>query len=445
MSKKVPWIAELVRDMKMALDLNLSSVEARVPSGSLCPACKGIRMLCRKASCPIVASLYAYLKIRQSTQRLKIDGSSPPGVFVGRIGYPKVFLGPMVPPVHGDTSIYDLPEAWFGKTMDEIVDFRFQLIRGMQRFDSRKPELGGRVLDDTRLLAMAESSVDVEMSLVKPPHKTFVINDEVQPMGPSAPIRDMKASSMRIDKRMEKAFYDVDLKAADAVTELYVKGVPVSRIQKALSVGAFGLRRRRRLVPTRWSITAVDSMLSIDIIDKIKEFPVINEYRLYESTYLGNRFEVLLLPDAWKYEAIEAWYPGTIWNPYGGEIFLFGDWEDRDGRSTYAKMGGCYYAARLAVGELLLRERRQATAIVLREAHPEYIMPVGVWQVRENVRNALRGKPLKFSRFEDLLNILGQRFDIPLKKWLENSYLITTALKQTKLTKFINVNSSIKI
>jgi len=172
------------------------------------------------------------------------------------------------------------------------------------------------------------------------------------------------------------------------------------------------------------------------MMEDVKKYPVINEYRIYESTYLDNRFEVILLPEGWKYEAIEAWYPGTIWNPAGDDIFMFGDWEDRQGRTTYAKMGGCYYAARLAVNELLTKERRQATAIVLREAHPDYTMPVGVWQVRENVRNALRNPPLKYSRFEDVLDRLKEKFDIRLGTWLENSALLTDALKQTKITRF---------
>ena len=36
-----------------------------------------------------------------------ISGSSPPSVFVGSYGYPKVWVGPMVPPIHGDTTVLD--------------------------------------------------------------------------------------------------------------------------------------------------------------------------------------------------------------------------------------------------------------------------------------------------------------------------------------------------
>jgi hypothetical protein len=80
-------------------------------------------------------------------------------------------------------------------------------------------------------------------------------------------------------------------------------------------------------VPTRWSITAVDDILSKDLREKVKTYPEINEYRVYESRYLDNIFEVLMLPQAWSYEAMEAWYPGTIWNPTGKNVMIYGDWE----------------------------------------------------------------------------------------------------------------------
>jgi hypothetical protein len=75
-----------------------------------------------------------------------IDGMSPPSVFIGRIGYPNVYVGPLVPPVHEDTSIYDLPEHWFGKSMDEIVGFRSLLVRGKHRVNVQKTTDAGKIL-----------------------------------------------------------------------------------------------------------------------------------------------------------------------------------------------------------------------------------------------------------------------------------------------------------
>jgi len=436
------WILQLLDNAGLAADLNYN-VDYLVAKASgvawgkgLCVACKGGKFLCGKTRCPLLVRANFYLKTMPLIKGLNIDGASPPSVFVGRIGYPYVYAGPMVPPIHEDTSFYDLPELWFGKSIDEIVGFRSMLIRGKHRVHVRRFEEGGKIADLTRELALSVNPVDVELALTKPPRRNLVLDDEVQPFGPSAPIRDLRVGAARWDHQIEKAYYDTDLKATDAVQSLYEKGVLVTKIQRAFSVGAFGLEQNRRLVPTRWSITAVDSILSKDLMEKIKTFPEINEYRVYESHYLDNIFEVLMLPQAWSYEAMEAWYPGTIWNPSGTSVWHLAASEGYDGRTTYAEIGGCYYAARLAVCEQLVKERRQATVTVLREAHPGYIMPVGVWQVRENVRNAMRQTPLKFNTLDQALQRIASQFQIPLREWIRHSKLLQDALFQKRVTEY---------
>jgi hypothetical protein len=366
----------------------------------------------------------------------EIAGASPPSVFVGRIGYPMVYAGPLVPPVTEDTSLFDLPEEWFGKTIDQIVAFRSLLIRGKHRVHVQKFPEAGKIIDKTRELALAIHPVEVELLLTKKPRGNIFLDDEVQPFGPSAPIRSLELGNAKWDQHIEKAFSDTDLKATPAVQELYVKGVNVSRIQKAFSVGAFGLKKNRRLVPTRWSITAVDSILSKNLMEEVKTYPEINEFRLYESCYLDNIFEILMIPSIWKYESIEAWFPGTVWNPNGKAPVMFGDWEGHEGRTTYASIGGCYYAARLATCELLVKERRQATVVVLREARPDYIMPVGVWQVRENVRNAMRQVPLKFNSLNNALQRIATQLSIPLLEWITKSEIIHDLLFQKRITDY---------
>ena len=436
------WIRQLLDSAGLTADLNynadfLVTKAAGVPWGKgLCVACKGGKFLCGKTRCPLLVRANFYMKTMPLITGLDIDGTSPPGVFVGRIGYPYVYAGPMVPPVHEDTSLYDLPELWFGKSMDEIVGFRSLLIRGKHRVHVCRFEEAGKIMDQTRELALSVNPVDVELALAKPPRRNLILDDEIQPFGPSAPMRDLRIGTVRWDQQIEKAYYDTDLKAADAIRGLYDKGVLVTKIQRSFSVGAFGLKPNRRLVPTRWSITAVDSILSKDLMEKIKTFPEINEYRVYESRYLDNIFEVLMLPQAWSYESMEAWYPGTVWNPSGTSVVIYSDWEGYEGRTTYAVIGGCYYAARLAVGELLTKERRQATVIILREAHPGYIMPVGVWQVRENVRNAMKQTPLKSNTLDEALVHIASQFQIPIQRWIQNSKLLQDALFQKRLTQY---------
>ena len=411
-------------------------VTARDSRSGLCVICKGSRLLCGKLRCPIIVKVTYYLKSIPLMDREDIDGTSPPSVFIGRIGYPNVYAGPLVPPVQADTSMYDLPELWFGKSIDEIVAFRSMLVRGKQRVHVQKFSEAGRIIDKTRELALALKPVDIELLLTKKPRGNIFMSDEVQPFGPSAPIRDLHMGNATWDHHIENAYSDIDLKAVPAVVELYGKGVLETKIQRAFSVGAFGMEKNRRFVPTRWSITAVDDILSKNLMEQVRQFPEINEYRIYESRYLDNIFEVLMVPRQWSYEAIEAWYPGTVWNPNSKQVVMFGDWEGYEKRTTYAQIGGCYYAARLAVCELLVKERRQATVIVLREARPGYIMPVGVWQVRENVKNAMRQKPLLYNTLNEALLRISSQFQIPLESWVRESHLIRDTLFQRRITDF---------
>lgn len=428
------WVNSLIKRN------NSASVEAQVVARarqrSLCVVCKGSRFLCGKPRCPIMVKVNFFLKSVPLIASEDVAGFSPPSVFIGRIGYPHVYAGPLVPPVDEDTSLFDLPEQWFGRSIDEIVGFRSLLVRGKHRVHVQKFNDAGRIIEQTRELALAEKSVDLELNLTKKPRGSIFLDGEVQPFGPSAPIRDLHLGNAKFEQRVEKAYRDTDLKAVQAVRELYGKGVMVTKIQRAFSVGAFGLGRNRRFVPTRWSITAVDDIISKDLVQEVKMFPEINEYRVYESTYLDNVFEILMIPGLWNYESMEAWYPGTVWNPNGTSTAIYSDWEGNNGRSTYAQIGGCYYSARLAVCELLVKERRQATVIVLREARPGYIMPVGVWQVRENVRNAMRQKPFLFKTLDESLKFISGRFEIPLKRWVLQSELLKRTLFQKRISDF---------
>jgi hypothetical protein len=430
------WLHEVLRNTGVAQD-EVPTISARASRSGVCVVCKGSRLLCGKTRCPIIVRVNYYLRSVPLMTSEDIAGASPPSVFIGRIGYPNVYAGPLVPPVYEDTSMYDLPELWFGKSIDEIVAFRSMLIRGKQRVHVQRFSESGKIIEKTRELALAIKPVDVELILSKKPHGSIFLSDDVQPFGPSAPIRDLNLGNARWDQHVERAYGDTDLKAVQAVLELYGKGVLETKIQRAFSVGAFGIEKNRRLVPTRWSITAVDDIISKHLVSQVRQFPEINEYRVYESRYLDNVFEVLMLPREWCYEAIEAWYPGTVWNPDGKEAVMFSDWEGHDGRTTYAEIGGCYYAARLAVCEMLVKERRQASVIVLREAHPGYIMPVGVWQVRENVRHAVSQEPLKHSTLNEALERIESQFKIPLQGWVRESQLIRNALFQKRLTDFL--------
>jgi hypothetical protein len=398
-----------------------------------CVICKGSKRLCGKDSCPVLMKFYSYSRARPLFDSTDLEGSSPPSVFIGRVGYPHVYIGPLIPPVHGDTSVYDQPEQWVGRNITEIMDFRSQLVRGKYRVEVTDVEKRDKIVELTREMALARESTVAEAEFTKRPSGRIILDDEVQPFGPSAPLQKLSVDNIKFDSRIEKAYCDTDLKAVDAALRLYRDGTMISKIQKAFSVGAFGLRKNRKFVPTRWSITAVDSLIGLDLLKRVKTHPWINEYRVYENYELDNRWLILMTPDRWCYELIEAWYPNTAWNPAGTRIAIFSSHEFFNGRKTYAEIGGCYYAARMASGELLDAERRQAGVCIMRETHPGYVMPVGVWNVRENVRAALRKNPRRFATLKEALFYAATKLDIPVKRWIANSAVLRYSLHQKKL------------
>jgi len=405
-------------------------------STSLCALCRGTKLLCGKSRCPVIVKFYSKNKVKSLVDKLHIGGSSPPSVFIGRIGYPKVSIGPMIPPIMGDTSIIDTPELWLEKSLDDIVDFRSMLIRGKHTVKVHDVESSNKIVQYTKELALSKNSVFTEAIFSKKPRGNIRFYDEVQPHGPSAPIKKFDITNPKYEQHIEKAYYDTDLKAKDAVFSLYNDGVNISKIQRAFSVGAFGVNKYRKFVPTRWSITAVDSQIGKELMKNTKTYPWINEFRIYYHNQFDNRWIVLMMPSEWQYELIEAWYPNTTWNPYGRGISIFNSFEFYKGRTTYAEIGGCYYSARLATNELLNNQRRQAGVLILREAHPGYIMPIGVWNVRESVRKALRQPYQKFDTLDQSLVYISQKMDIPLKRWIKNSAILKNQLYQKRLEDF---------
>ncbi len=436
--RRITWLSNVIpvsiTGMEEEVARSIEVVEN--PPAWMCLSCRGAKLLCGKPRCPIIVKAQSIARMGRLIETDRIEGSSPPGVFVGRLGYPRVSIGPMVPPQHGDTSILDTPEEWLGKPVERIVDYRYSLVRGNARASVDDAKSPTKLLSSLQELAMAARPVETEMKLTKAPRKILTLSEDTQPFGPSAPLERFKTSDPSVDRRIERCYYDRDLKAAEAVNTLYSRGVIVTRIQKTFSLGMFGEGARRKIVPTRWSITAVDSTISQSLIDRVKGNPTIDEYRVYSFYVYDNQYVAILLPEQWRFEWIEAWFPNTTWNQYTNQPYTIGDYEEHFGRSTYAKVGGCYYSTRLAITEALERERRQAAAIVLRETYPGYLMPLGVWNVRESIRMLMKQKFVAFDTFNDALRFALGKMKITREKWTASSVLISRELTQTKITSY---------
>ncbi|HWY33262.1 MAG TPA: hypothetical protein VNX68_01370, partial [Nitrosopumilaceae archaeon] len=119
-----------------------------------------------------------------------ISGSSPPSVFVGTYGYPKVSVGPMLPPIHGDTMILDSPEQWLGKSLEEIVNYRLSLVRGIQNIPITNPS--GKYIENLQEVAMASRPIDSDIQFLKNTSPVTSIDGENPPFGPIGEIKTAK-------------------------------------------------------------------------------------------------------------------------------------------------------------------------------------------------------------------------------------------------------------
>lgn len=364
-----------------------------------------------------------------------LDGSSPPSVFVGRYGYPKVRVGPMIPPSHGDTTILDKTEMWVGKSLEEIANYRLSLVRGVANVGVG--QVTGRYIENLQELAMSDRPAESEATFEKKPladtdlGRELRLNTEAAPFGPAAPIKTFKAWSLSADHRIEDAFYDGDLKASEAVMELYNKGVETSSIHRVLSIGMLGLKKNRKLVPTRWSISATDDMISSRLVKQNDASPGVDLYEVRQYSHLGNYYSVVFIPDSvWSFEMIESWYAGD------GRMAVGADYEDARGLDHYPSIAGAYFAARLAVVEHLLNRNRKASVLVIREIHPEYVMPVGVWQIREGVRQAMKKPAQTFDALDKAMAFACSTMSQTISEITRHSQLLLRKRSQTRITDF---------
>ena len=354
----------------------------------------------------------------------EIQGSSPPSVFVGSYGYPKVGIGPMLPPIHGDTTLLDTPEKWLGKSLEEIVNYRLNLVRGVQKTGIE--ETTGRFIESLHELAMSSGSIDSEIKFVKNPAPIPSIDGQNAPFGPLGEIKTAKFSPNSSIKSIENVYYDTDLKAEDAVMKLYNSGIEISKIQKCFSIGMFG--KNRKLVPTKWSITATDQIISNDLMHDILEFDIIDRYEVFRFDHLGNLFSVILFPHRWIFEMQEAWHDKN-------SIGFGSDYETAKGIDHPPSIAGAYFAGKLAVTEYLHKIKKQSGVMVFREIQPEYAVPVGVWQVREGVREAMKNNPQEVNSLNEAIALATKRMSISKNEWLAHGDMLKL-IAQTSMSDF---------
>ncbi len=409
----------------------LSSIDPR-----LCVPCKAARALCGISPCPLLKRIEHHLPKVQVKGR-DLFGSSPPSLFVGRHGYPNVNVGPMLPPDHraeAQAHLLDDPRAWLSMSIPDVVGMRSSLVRTTHKVAVKGAQQPDRITQLSQELALAARPVDTEVRLTRVPSFTAPqVGEFTAPHGPTVGLeRATLAQNPRVERRVEAITSDTDLRAGEGMWNLYSHGTDRYQLERIFAAGMLGQQPQRRLVPTRWAITAADDTLGKALIDQLHDFPTIDKPTIHSAQRFGNRFHILLLPRVWGFDNIEVWLKGSFW---GRDVVPAADWEDHRGRTAYAaNTTGGYYATRISVLEHLDTLRRQATAIVLREITDEYTTPLGVWVVRETCKLALAQPGLEFEDLPSALRHMDRHAHF--KNWQAHAELLRRLQHQTTLDSY---------
>ena len=400
------------------------------------------RRLAKEKSYAITDHLESFeRKFERALSDDTLVGSTSPSIFVGRSSYPDVPVG-LLSPVGDEEAAeeYVTDGTWYrqGFAIEDVLQRRTGLLNSSKRTNVDSPGIASRLAPSVhdvwdgfvgvqREVAIADRPVDVEIGLDgKPDLGLDPGTDVATPRGPRANARsaDLRENP-HVPRPIQKTLEDDDWQAQGAMTYLYRRGFDVYEINTILSAGALGEAANRRLVPTRWSITAVDDTIGQYLRGRIRNAPSVDEVQVWANQYVGNRYWVILAPGTWEFELVEMKAPGSIWNPApDGSIWMGSASEGYEGRSSYVEeTAGAYYAARLGVLEHLESIGRQAKCLVIREVSDDYWAPVGVWQVRESVRNAFEGAYGEAETFHDAVATVAAQLPISLARLQRKSEL----------------------
>ncbi len=353
-----------------------------------------------------------------------------PNIFIGRHGYPDINVGILSTQEYNH---HDEPLLWSKDNYEiqKIIDLRTSLINSSFRTNIKSFE--DKFLDLSKEVSMSEKPVDLEISLDKKPNFELSFNQDTMPHGPNVKLLSAKLTeNPKIPNKVEKAVGDTDLKATQALNQLYKKGIDEHYLTKLLSVGNLGIGKNRKLVPTRWAITAVDDAVGKNIINEVQDYQELSSPTAYFGSHLGNYYCILLFPDLFSYELFEMHVSSQDYTT---------DYETFRGRKDYAfNTAGGYYSVRLAVLEKMKDMKRKAGALVLRFITDDYWAPLGVWVTREAARKAMDCPPLEFGSKELMLEyakkLAKKKFNYDIKKIIANSQLLKEKKEQKKLWEF---------
>lgn len=243
-------------------------------------------------------------------------------------------------------------------------------------------------------------------------------------LGSKNSLINIKATeNTKTSEKIEK-YTSSDIKAKEAIISLYESNANESQITNLLSLGNFGIQINKKMVPTKWAISAFDQTIEKYLFEKIKNYKQIEKYEIYNFRDKGNDFVIVLFPNIFSGEVVES-FPGAIERD-------FINFENKLDKESPATAGG-YYATKLGIYEHL-RENKKFSAFISLRVISEYELPLGVVFVRETVRLAMKNKKNSFNSQNELETYL--RFNYPKHFEIYKNSKVLKEIKRKRITDY---------
>jgi hypothetical protein len=402
----------------------------------------------------------AYQQTLKPTKEIIGFGSAP---IVGEKNYP--FLATHnISNIDKKTSFFETGKL-VKKTYDEILPLKAKSILGTtQKNYIKKPK--ARIVEELRDIYKSKTAIEMQSSFEKELRFTKIVSSKVAGvMGSQNELTKLEAQeNTKTSNKIEK-YTENDIKAKEAIISLYEKGVNEHQIINLLALGSFGIELNRKLVPTKWAISAFDQTIDNYLHKKILKYNLLNQFEVYQDYDKGNDFIIILMPNTYSAEIVETWDLGESaeqqeqkstdkshlfgvvtqdkkvkidkWNT-GKRIIIEQDYVSINNKlkTKDPQCAGGYWATKSPINRFLDKRQKQASYLSIRFID-NYDIPLGVVFVRECARKALTNCIFKSSSQKEVEEFIKQNY--PRHHFhFTNSATLKEEKKQTRLTSFFN-------
>ncbi len=371
-----------------------------------------------------------YKKIREYQQELKptkeIEGFGASAI-VGEKNYPYLKVH-NISTENKDSSYFNTSDI-VKQDYSKIIELKAKNILGSTQdvyTKNRTEKITNEIQDIYKSKKAIEFASQFEKELK---FDKVLVNKVSGIVGSKNPLLNLEANENTTTSKDIEKYTQEDIKSRQAIISLYEKGVNEHQIINLLALGTFGIEINKKLVPSRWAISAYDQTIEKHLHKNIVKYNSINSYEVYHAKDKGNDFVIILIPDTFSAEVIETWVED-------GRPVIEADYVGVDNKlhKPQPDTAGGFYATKLPIFEHLNQRKKQASFISVRYIDG-YDIPLGVVFVRETVREAMKNKIFSTSDEYELRKFLEFKFKKHFQ-FYKNSNVLKEQKRQKKLNQF---------